>query len=429
MRGPLAVRRRARHTLPQERIIEPDAVPTAAAAAPPDPAARGEGGLGVPKRRGGVVLLGALCLAALVLALRYRAGAQQRGASSAREAAAARDRPVPVLVVAVEQRDVPLYLEGLGTVAAYNTVTVRARVEGRLDAVRFTEGQAVRRGDVLAQIDPRPFAIAVRQAEAVAARDRALVANHRRALDRARALLAQQIGAQAEVDAALGAFEQAQASLRADEAQVAAARLNLDFARITSPIDGVTGLRQVDVGNVVRPGDVNGIVLVRQVDPIAVMFSLPQDELGRINAEMARGALPVEVFSRDGATRLGVGSLAVIDNQINQATATLRLKAVFAHPGRALWPDQFVKTRLLLTTARGAVVVPAAAVQRGPQGTFAYLVGSDQRVSVRPLRVGRIEGEQAIVAEGLRPGDRVVVEGASRLRAGALVQTRAGRAP
>jgi len=380
----------------------------------------------VPKRRWWIVVVGALAVAALVLALRYRTTSRQQGASAARDAAAARDRPVPVLVATVERRDVPLYLEGLGTVAAYNTVTVRPRVEGRLDAVRFTEGQTVRRGDLLAQIDPRPFAIALRQAEAVVARDRALVASNRRTLERSRSLLDQRFAAQADVDAALGAFEQSQASLRADEAQAAAARLNLDYARITSPIDGVTGLRQVDPGNVVRPSDANGIVLVRQIDPIAVMFTLPQDELPRIAAEMARGELSVEVYSRDGSTRLGLGALAVLDNQINQATATLRLKAVFANPARALWPDQFVKTRLLLTTVRGALVVPAAAVQRGPQGTFAYLVSPDQRVAVRPVRVDRIEGEQALIAGGLSAGDQVVVEGTSRLRAGARVQTRDG---
>jgi multidrug efflux system membrane fusion protein len=378
----------------------------------------------VSGRRWSLVLIGLLALGALIYALRHRAGAQGRAAPAGREGA---DRPIPVLVAAVERRDVPIYLEGLGTVAAYNTVTVRPRVEGRLDAVRFTEGQTVRRGDLLAQIDPRPFQIAVREAEAVVARDRALAAANRRALERNRALFAQHFVAQADVDAALGAFEQSQAGLRASEAQSARARLDLDYARITSPIDGVTGLRQVDSGNVVRPADVNGIVLVRQIDPIAVMFTLPQDELARIAAEMARGTLAVEVFSRDGATSLGVGSLAVIDNQITAATASLRLKAVFPNPGRALWPDQFVKTRLLLTTLRGALVVPAAAVQRGPQGTFAYLVGADQRVSLRPLRVARIEGEQAIIAEGLAAGDQVVVEGTSRLRAGAQVQTRAGQ--
>lgn len=378
----------------------------------------------MPKRRWGVVLFGVLALVGLVLVLRFRVSAQQRGNASARAAATAQDRPVPVLVATVEVRDVPIYLEGLGTVTAYNTVVVRPRIEGRLDAVRFEEGQTVHRGDVLAQIDPRPFQIQLRQAEAVAARDRAVSASSRVTLERNRALFAQNLNARQDVDTAQGLADQAQAGVRADEASIAAARLSLDYARITSPIDGVTGLRQVDVGNVVRPTDVNGIVVVRQIDPIAVLFTLPQDELPRIAAQMARGALPVEVFSRDGETRLGVGQLAVIDNQINQATATLRLKAVFANPERALWPDQFVKTRLLLMTLRGALVVPAAAVQRGPQGTFAYLIAADQRVSMRPIRVARIEGQQAVIAEGLGAGDRVVTEGQGRLRAGARVQPR-----
>ncbi len=379
----------------------------------------------MPKRRWGVVLFGVLALVGLVFALRFRASAQQRGNASARDGAASQDRPVPVLVATVEVRDVPIYLEGLGTVTAYNTVIVRPRVEGRLDAVRFEEGQTVHRGDVLAQIDPRPFQIQLRQAEAVAARDRAASASSRVTLERNRALFAQNLNARQDVDTAQGAADQASAGVRADEASIAAARLNLDYARITSPIDGVTGLRQVDVGNVVRPTDANGIVVVRQIDPIAVLFTLPQDELPRIAAQMARGALPVEVFSRDGETRLAAGQLAVIDNQINQATATLRLKAVFPNPERALWPDQFVKTRLLLMTLRGALVVPAAAVQRGPQGTFAYLISADQRVSMRPIRVARIEGQQAVIAEGLGAGDRVVTEGQGRLRAGARVQPRA----
>lgn len=380
----------------------------------------------MPARRWGVVFIGVVALAALMFALRYRASAQQRGNASARDAASAQDRPVPVLVATVEVRDVPIYLEGLGTVTAYNTVTVRSRVEGQLIAVRFQEGQTVRRGDVLAQVDSRPFQIQLRQAEALAARDRAVSSTSRVTLERNQALAAQNLNARQDVDTAQGAVAQAQASVRADEASVAAARLNLDYARITSPIDGVVGLRQIDVGNVVRPSDVNGIVVVRQVDPIAVLFTLPQDELPRVAAQMARGTLPVEVFSRDGETRLATGQLAVIDNVINQATATLRLKAVFPNPERALWPDQFVKTRLLLMTLRGALVVPAAAVQRGPQGTFAYLISADQRVSMRPIRVARIEGQQAVIAEGLAAGDRVVTEGQGRLRSGARVQPRAG---
>jgi multidrug efflux system membrane fusion protein len=356
---------------------------------------------------------------------RVRAGAQRSQVSAAQSAASARDRPVPVILTAVSRRDVPLYLEGLGTVTAYNTVTIRTRIEGRLDRVFFTEGQTVRRGDLLAQLDPRPFQIQARQADAVVARDRALVATNQRVVDRHRTLLQGNFLAQAEIDASLGALEQSRASLRASEALAASARLNLDFARITSPLEGVTGLRQVDPGNIVRPSDANGLVIVRQIDPIAVLFTLPQDELPRVSAEMARRPLPVELFNRDGSASLVVGTLAVIDNQVQQATGTIRLKAVFANPQRTLWPDQFVRARLLLTTLRGATVVPAVGVQRGPQGTFAYVVDADNRVAVRPIEVSRIEGDVALITRGLQVGEQLVTEGTSRLRAGARVSPRA----
>jgi len=367
------------------------------------------------------LIVGVLALGVAVW--RVRAGAQSQ-ASAAQGAASARDRPVPVLLTAVGQRDVPLYLEGLGTVTAYNTVTLRTRIEGRLDRVLFTEGQTVHAGDVVAQLDPRPFQIQVRQADAVVARDRALVATNQRIVDRNRALLEGHFLAQADFDASLGAFEQSRASLRASEALAASARLNLDFARITSPLEGVTGLRQVDPGNIVRPSDVNGLVLVRQVDPIAVLFSLPQDELPRVSAEMARHPLPVEVFNRDGSASLAVGTLSVIDNQVQPTTGTIRLKAVFANPQRTLWPEQFVRARLLLTTLRNATVVPAVGVQRGPQGTFVYVVDADNRVAVRPIEVSRIEGDVALITRGLQVGEQLVTEGTSRLRAGARVVPR-----
>lgn len=377
------------------------------------------------RRRWWWVLLGLGAVALVAVIVRMRASASARQSTAARDAAAAQDRPVPVQVVAAAQRDVPIWLEGLGTVTAYNTVVVRARVEGRLDAVVFREGQPVHRGDVLAQIDPRPFQIQLRQAEAVVARDRANLALARRTLERSRALLAQNFVAQTDADTAQATVEQLQATVRADEAVSASARLSLDYARVTSPIDGVTGLRQVDVGNVVHANDANGIVVVAQVDPIAVLFTLPQDDLPRVAAQMARGPLPVEVFSRDGEARLAAGELTVIDNLINQATATVRLKAVFPNAERTLWPDQFVTARLLLMTRRNALVVPSASVQRGPQGTFVYVVGADQRAAMRPVQVDRIEGDLALIRDGISPGEQVVSEGQGRLRAGARVQTRA----
>lgn len=375
------------------------------------------------RSRGVWVLVGLAAIAVVVWALRHRAAAQTQRATGAREAAA-QDRPVPVLVAAVEQRDVPIYLEGLGTVAAYNTVTVRTRVDGRLDAVLFREGQTVHRGDVLARVDARPYEIALRQAQAVAARDRAQLAASRTTLARNRTLQSQSYIAQQDVDTAAGNTAALEASVRGDEAQIASARLSLDFARITSPIDGVTGLRLVDAGNMVHPGDATGIVVVAQIDPISVVFSLPQDALSSVSAQMARGPLTVDVFSRDGLTQIATGQLAVLDNQINANTATLRLKAVFANPNRALWPDQFVKTRLHLDTRRGALVAPATAIQRGPQGTFVYVVTGDQRVAIRPVQIERIEGESALLSGGVNAGEQVVTEGQTRLRAGARVQPR-----
>ncbi len=369
------------------------------------------------------IVAGALALAlalAAVLRLRHPAQAQSAASSGASES----DRPTPVLVTRAERRDVPVVLEGLGTVTASNTVTVRPQVDGRLVEIAFQEGQSVHRGDLLARLDPRPFEIAVRQAEAVVARDRATLDTARRTLDRTRALSAQQFVAPADLDTARGAVAVAEAAVRADEAQVAAARLSLSYTRITAPCDGVTGLRLVDAGNLVRANDTTGLVVITTVDPIAVVFTLPQDDLPQVMARAQRSPLAVEVYARDGDTRLAAGTLAVIDNQINASTATVRLKALFENGARALWPQQFVKARLLVDTLRGALVVPAAAVQRGPQGTFVYVVGDDQRARVQAVTVARVEGERAVLTTGVQAGDAVVTEGQARLRAGARVQPR-----
>lgn len=368
------------------------------------------------------IVAGALALAlAVVAVLRLRHPAQAQTASPNGPEA---ERPTPVLVTRAERRDVPVVLEGLGTVTASNTVTVRPQVDGRLIEIAFQEGQSVHRGDLLARIDPRPFEIAVRQAEAVVARDRATLDTARRTLERTRALSAQQFVAPADLDTARGAVAVAEAAVRADEAQAAAARLSLSYTRITAPCDGVTGLRLVDAGNLVRANDTTGLVVITTVDPIAVVFTLPQDDLPHVMAQSSRAPLAVEVFSRDGDTRLAAGTLAVIDNQINASTATVRLKALFANAARALWPQQFVKARLRVDVLRGALVVPAAAVQRGPQGAFVYVVDGEQRARVQPVVVARVEGDTAVLTAGVQPGDAVVTEGQARLRAGARVQPR-----
>jgi multidrug efflux system membrane fusion protein len=382
----------------------------------------------------GVVLL----LAAIgwfVVRPRLLAGAQAAGpaGSSSSQAGgpggpggAPGDRVVPVTTAAVEKKDVPIWLEGLGNVMPIYTVTVKTQVDGRLEMVAFTEGQKVKKGELLAQIDPRPFLIQLHTAEAALARDNATLRNARLNLDRYTQLAKSNLIAQQQVTDQQTLVDQTVAAVMADQAQVDAARLNLDYAHIVSPIDGVAGVRQVDPGNLVHAADATGIVLLTQLDPIAVLFTLPEDDLPRVARELAGGALPVDAYSRDGAQKLGSGKLTVIDNQINAQTATMRLKAQFDNPDHALWPNAFVKARLLLTTKKDAVAMPAVAVQRGPDGTFVYVVDpATSTVAMHPVEVDAYAGEMAIVAKGVQPGDVVVTDGQNQLRPGSKVQARA----
>jgi multidrug efflux system membrane fusion protein len=332
-----------------------------------------------------------------------------------------------VLLAHAATRDVPVTLEGLGTVTAYKTVNVRPQVDGRLDHVVFREGQFVKRGDLLAQIDPRPFEIQLHAAEAALARDSAQLRGAERDLMRYEAVVAKQLIPQQQVDDQRATVEQLRGATQGDQAQIENAKLQLDYARIKSPIDGVTGVRQVDQGNIVHAADATGVVIVTQIDPIAVIFTLPQDDLPRIAAAQGRsGELAVSALSRDGTQALATGKLEVIDNQINTTTATVRLKAIFPNPKHMLWPNQFVKARLAIDVRRGVLVVPAVAVQRGPQGTFAYVVGAGDVAESRPVTVELIEGDQAIISRGLAPGDAVVIEGQNQLRPGAKVVPRGG---
>lgn len=333
-------------------------------------------------------------------------------------------RIIPVTVAPATRRDVPIYLEGLGNVTAYRTVTVRTQVDGRLDAVLFQEGQVVRRGQVLGQIDARPFLAQLHQAEGALARDEAQLRNAQLNVARDKDLVAQKLIPQQQLDADVAAAGQLEGAVRMDHAAIETARLNVDYARIVSPIEGVAGIRFVDAGNVVHPGDPNGIVVVAQMDPIAVLFTLPQDQLSAVSEQLARGPLPVEAFSRDSSTLLGTGELAAFDNQINPATATVRLKAILPNPRRVLWPNQFVNARMRLETRKGALTIPATSVQRGPSGTFVYVVGGDDTVTPRPVVLEVTQGDLSIVASGIAEGDRVVVEGQNQLRPGAKVAPR-----
>jgi len=363
-------------------------------------------------------------VAAAGVAWSMRARQRSAAAASAAAASAAMSRVVPVLTAPVERRDVPVWLEGLGNVAAFYTVTVKTQVDGRIDKVLFTEGQNVKKGDVLVQIDPRPFAIQLESAQAALARDSANLKNARLNLERYKTLTQQNLIAVQQMTDQQASVEQLQAQVRADQAQIDASRLNLDYARVESPIDGVTGVRLVDPGNVVHASDASGLVVVTQLDPIAVFFTLPEDDLPAIHDAMSKGELATEALSRSGDKVLGLGKLSVVDNEINQATATVRLKSIFPNPERLLWPNQFVKARLQLTTRSGALVAPAAAVQHGPQGTFVYVVGPDSTVAARPVAVDAVQGEVAILSRGVAPGEQVVTEGQAQLRPGARVSPR-----
>lgn len=350
-----------------------------------------------------------------------------KNASSATISAAAADRVVPVNVATVVRKDVPVIVEGLGTVTPLATVVVRSQVDGRLDKVVFKEGDAVKKGDVLALIDPRPFAIQLQQGSAALARDTANYKNAQVNLDRYTALRKDNLVAQQQVDDQRAMVEQLAAASKSDEATMATAKLNLDFARITSPIDGVTGVRLVDPGNIVHPQDANGIVIVTQLDPIGVLFTLPQDALPKVQDALKRGKPVVDIYARDNAKKLAQGELQLIDNQVNAQTATIRLKATTPNPDRGLWPNQFVKARLHLETISQALVVPSASIQRNGADTFVYVVAPNKTASPRDVAVASIEGDDAIVTKGLAAGDEVVVDGQNQLKPGAKVDPRTNR--
>ncbi|MBF0546977.1 MAG: efflux RND transporter periplasmic adaptor subunit [Candidatus Riflebacteria bacterium] len=353
--------------------------------------------------------------------------AREKAASAAAAAASAlKNRIVPVQAVEVEQRDVPVWRDGLGTVLPLNTVTIKTQVDGRIDRVYFQEGQHVKKGDLLVQIDPRPFAIQLEAAEGVRARDQANLKNSRLNLERFNKLSSQKlIPVQQETDQK-AEVDQLEAQVNSDQAPIDSAKLNLDLARITSPIDGVVGLRLIDPGNVVRSGDASGLVVVTQLDPISVVFTLPEDDLPDVIREMSGGAqLIVNALNREGEL-LGEGTLSVIDNQINQQTATIKLKAIFANPNLKLWPNQFVKAHLQLSVRKNALVVPAAVVQQGPNGTFAYIIASDSSAEMRAIVVEAMQGDLAVLKSGVALGEQVVLDGQSQLRPGSKVSTRPG---
>ena len=338
---------------------------------------------------------------------------------------------VPVKAAAATRQDVPVILRNLGTVTPLNTVLVRARVDGTLDQVAFTEGQEVHAGELLAQIDPRPYAATLAQAMAKRAADTAQMGNLKRDLGRYQNLARSEFASRQQVDTQAASVDQQGATMQGDDAAVASARLNLDYASIKSPIDGRVGLRMVDPGNLIHATDAQGIVTVTQIKPISVIFTLPQDTLPQVQAAIARspgGKLPVQSFAGDDRTDLGHGTLLTIDNQIDAATGTYRLKAVFPNADERLWPGEFVNAHLEVETLKDALTVPSAAVQRGPGGVYVYVVKPDQTVAMQPVELRQDDGQLAVVTKGLDPNAQVVTDGQSRLQTGAKVSVQAPRA-
>ncbi|HYS08868.1 MAG TPA: efflux RND transporter periplasmic adaptor subunit [Myxococcales bacterium] len=376
-----------------------------------------------------VVVLVAVAAIAAVAIFVYRRTSQKRAAAESNTAAQAAARAVQVVVANVQKRDVPIYLDGLGSVTAFKTVTVRSQVDGRLDQVLFKEGQAVKTGELLAKIDPRPFQNQLQQARGALERDKAQLDGAKRNLERYKQLAAKKLIPQQQADDQAATVGQFEGAVRVDQATIGVALLNLDYANIKSPLDGVTGIRLVDPGNLVHASDANGLVVITQLDPIAVLFSLPQDELPRVMQELQKTTLAVEAWNRDGSQKLATGQLSLVDNQVNAATATIRLKSAFPNPQRLLWPNLFVKARLLLTVRKDALVVPSTVPQRGPDGTFAYVVQPDQTVQPHNIEIEHNEGDIAVIAKGLSEGETVVVDGQNQLRAGSKVIPRQAGQP
>lgn len=353
-----------------------------------------------------------------------------RGKKDADPAGKGTMRPVPVLVATVRTGDMPLTLTGLGTVTPLDTVTVRSRVDGQLVRVAFTEGQQVQQGDLLAQIDPRPFQVQLMQAEGQLAKDQAAAKNARMDLARFHDLARQGILAQQQLDAQTSQVNQYEAALKADQAQVESAKLNLTYSRITAPISGRVGLRLVDAGNMVHASDANGLAVIAPVKPINVVFTIPADSIQRVMARSRQEArLPVEAYDRDLKQRLAQGELLAIDNQVDAATGTIRLKARFANQDGALFPNQFVNARLLVDTLKGTVLVPTAALQQGPQGAFVYVVKADGTVDMRIVETLATEGDDTALKAGLKAGEVVVTDGLEKLRPGSKVSIAKPEAP
>jgi multidrug efflux system membrane fusion protein len=335
---------------------------------------------------------------------------------------------VPVVAAPVQSKDVPIYLRGVGTVIAYNNVIVRSQITGQLVNIAFQQGQTAHKGDLLAEIDPRPYQAQVDQMKANRDRDQAQLVNAQSNLDRYTKLGANGWATPQLIETQKAQLGQLQAMVKSDEALIEAAKVNLGYTKLTAPIDGVTGIRQIDNGNVIHPTDPNGLVDVTQIQPISVIFTLPETDFAKIQAQMAKRPLTVIAYSQDDKTELDRGTLELIDNQILQTTGTIRLRANFPNAKRLLWPGELVNARLLLKTQPNGLTIPPGAVQQGPNGSYVYAIGADDRAQLRPVTVAQISDGEALIDSGLSATETVVIDGQYGLQPGSLVNVLTGKA-
>src|SRR5580704_6060003 len=346
--------------------------------------------------------------------------------SRQQKAQAASPHPVSVAVAKVQRQDVPVYLVGLGSVTAFYTANIKSRVDGQIMRVNFQEGQTVKEGEPLIVIDPRPYQVQLEQMQAQIFKDQASLRDAQLNLQRYTTLIPSGSIAQQQVDTQKSLVDQLDGQVRTDQAQIDNAKLQIVYCHITAPFSGRVGLRQVDPGNIVHASDTSPMLILTQLQPIAVIFTLPEDQLPTVSQHMKNSTLQVEAYSRDNQSKLATGKLQTIDNQIDQTTGTAKLKAVFDNKDNQLWPNQFVNANLLLETRKNSTVLPTAAILRGPQGTFVYLVKPDKTVEAHPVTVSIAQGNNTAVAAGLHPGDTVVTDGQDKLQTGSKIEPRSG---
>src|SRR5579862_5368170 len=346
------------------------------------------------------------------------------GDAKQQNAHAAGPHPVSVAIAQVKKSDVPVYLVGLGSATAFYTANIKSRVDGQIMRVNFKEGQVVKQGDLLIVIDPRPYQVQLEQMQAQLFKDQATLRDAKLNLDRYRTLIPSGSIAQQQVDTQKSTVDQLDGQVRTDQAQIDNAKLQIVYCNITAPFSGRVGLRQVDPGNIVHAADTNPMLILTQLQPIAVIFTLPEDVLPRVAQRMKQATLEVDAFSRDDQTKLSAGKLLTIDNEIDPTTGTAKLKAVFDNKDNKLWPNQFVNADLLLETRKNSTVIPTAAILRGPQGTFVYAVNSDKTVQDKAVTVALTQGDTTVITSGLNPGDVVVTDGQDKLQRGSSIEPR-----